>query len=67
MKIKKFELFDSETYFIDRKYYINKPLNLIYNKPFAFSSPFNNDFQKKKCFVYDKTSCWSTKHIDKKR
>ena len=47
MKTKKFELFDSETYFIDRKYYINKSLNLIYNKSFASSSSFNNDFQKK--------------------
>ena len=44
MKVEKFELFDFETYFIDRKYYINRPLNLIYNKPFTYSSSFNNDF-----------------------
>ena len=67
MKTEKSESFDSETYFIDRKYYINKSFNLIYNKPSASSSPFNNGFQKKKCFICDKISCWSTKHIDKKR
>ena len=44
MKIKKFESFDSETYFIDRKYYINKSFNFIYSKFFASSSSFNNDF-----------------------
>ena len=54
IKIEKFESFDFETYFIDRKYYINRPLNFIYNKSFTYSSPFNNDFQKKKCFVCDK-------------
>ena len=54
MKTEKFEPFDFETYFINRKYYINRPLNLIYNKPFTYSSSFNNDFQKKKCFVCDK-------------
>ena len=54
IKIKKFESFDFETYFTDHKYYINRPFNLIYNKPFSYSSPFNNDFQKKKCFICDK-------------
>ena len=44
IKAKKFESFDSKTYFIDRKYYINKPLNFIYSKPSASSSSFNNDF-----------------------
>ena len=44
MKTEKSESFDFETYFIDRKYYINKSLNLIYNKPFTSFSPFNNDF-----------------------
>ena len=63
MKIEKSESFDSETYFIDRKYYINRSFNLTYSK----SSPSNTGFQKKKCFVCDKTGCWSTKHIDKKR
>ena len=51
IKIEKFESLNFETYFINRKYYINKPFNLIYNKPFSS----NNDFQKKKCFVCDKT------------
>ena len=55
MKTEKSEPLDPETYFINRKYYINQPLNFIYNKPFIYSSPFNNDFQKKKCFVYNKT------------
>ena len=57
MKVEKSESFDLETYFIDRKYYINKPLNLIYNKPSASSFSFNNDFQKKKCFVCNKINC----------
>ena len=57
IKTKKFELFDFETYFINRKYYINRSFNLIYNKPFTYSFSFNNDFQKKKCFVCDKTDC----------
>ena len=56
IKVEKFEPFDFETYFINRKYYINRPLNPIYNKSFTYSSPFNNDFQKKKCFICDKTS-----------
>ena len=47
IKTEKFESFDFETYFIDRKYYINRSLNFIYNKSFASSSLFNNDFQKK--------------------
>ena len=67
MKAEKSELFDSGTYFIDRKYYINRSLNLIYSKPSTYSFPNNNGFQKKKCFVCDKIGCWSTKHIDKKR
>ena len=67
IKVEKFESLDFETYFIDHKYYINRPFNLIYNKPSAFFSSFNNDFQKKKCFVCDKINCWSTKYIDKKR
>ena len=49
----KFELFDFETYFIDRKYYINRSLNLTYNKP----SSLNNGFQKKKCFICNKIDC----------
>ena len=57
IKTEKFESLDSETYFINRKYYINRPLNSIYSKSFTYSSPFNNDFQKKKCFIYDKTNC----------
>ena len=57
MKVEKFESFDFETYFIDRKYYINRPLNFIYNKSFTYSSSFNNGFQKKKCFVCDKIDC----------
>ena len=48
IKVEKFELFNFATYFIDRKYYINRHFNLeflnfIYNKP----SSSNNDFQKK--------------------
>ena len=57
MKVEKSESFDSKIYFIDRKYYINKPFNLTYNKFSASFSPFNNDFQKKKCFVCDKINC----------
>ena len=57
IKAEKSESLDFETYFIDRKYYINRSLNLTYNKSFTYSSPFNNDFQKKKCFVCDKTDC----------
>ena len=57
IKAEKFESFDSETYFIDRKYYINRPLNPTYNKPFTYSFSFNNDFQKKKCFICDKIDC----------
>ena len=57
MKVEKSKLFDFKTYFINRKYYINRPFNLIYNKSFLSSSPFNNDFQKKKCFVCDKINC----------
>ena len=54
IKAKKSEPLGFEIYFIDRKYYINRPLNLIYSKFFASFFPFNNDFQKKKCFVCDK-------------
>ena len=59
MRAEKSESFDLETYFIDRKYYINRLFNLIYNKLISFSSssPSNNGFQKKKCFVCDKTDC----------
>ena len=57
IKTKKFELFNFETYFINRKYYINRSFNLTYNKPFTYFFLFNNDFQKKKCFVCDKTNC----------
>ena len=57
IKVEKFESFDSETYFIDRKYYINRSLNPIYNKSFIYSFPFNNGFQKKKCFICEKTNC----------
>ena len=57
IKVEKFESFDSETYFIDRKYYINRSFNFTYNKSFTYFSPFNNGFQKKKCFVCDKTDC----------
>ena len=57
MKVEKFELFDFKTYFIDRKYYINRFLNSIYNKSFTYSFSFNNDFQKKKCFICDKIDC----------
>ena len=57
IKIEKSELFNFETYFIDHKYYINRFLNLIYNKLSASSSSFNNNFQKKKCFVCDKIDC----------
>ena len=67
IKIKKSEPLDSETYFIDRKYYINRFFNPTYSKPFIYSSPFNNDFQKKKCFVCDKTDCWSIKYTNTKR
>ena len=67
IKAEKSESLDFETYFIDRKYYINRSLNLTYNKSFTYSSPFNNDFQKKKCFVCDKTDCWSIKHMNTKR
>ena len=58
MKAEKFESFNFKTYFIDRKYYINRLFNLIYNKFifFSSSSPSNNDFQKKKCFICDKTN-----------
>ena len=56
IKTEKFESLDFETYFIDRKYYINRPFNLIYNKSFTYSFSFNNDFQKKKYFIYDKIS-----------
>ena len=57
IKAEKFESFNSETYFIDHKYYINRPLNLIYSKSFTYSFSFNNGFQKKKCFICDKTNC----------
>ena len=69
MRAEKSESFDLETYFIDRKYYINRLFNLIYNKLISFSSssPSNNGFQKKKCFVCDKTDCWFIKHTNKKR
>ena len=67
MKAEKFESFNFETYFIDRKYYINRPFNFIYSKSFTYSSSFNNDFQKKKCFICDKIDCWSIKHMNKKR
>ena len=63
IKAEKSEPLNPETYFTDRKYYINRPSNPTYSR----SSPPNTDFQKKKCFVCDKTDCWSTKHIDKKR
>ena len=67
MKIEKSESFNFETYFINRKYYINRSFNFIYNKPFSSSSPFNNDFQKKKCFICDKIDYWFIKHTNKKR
>ena len=57
IKVEKFESFNFETYFINRKYYINRSLNFIYSKLFSYSFPFNIDFQKKKCFVCDKTDC----------
>ena len=57
MKIEKSESFDFKTYFIDRKYYINKSFNFIYNKFSASFFSFNNDFQKKKCFICDKINC----------
>ena len=45
IKVEKFELLDLATYFINRKYYINRhfnfgSLNFIYNKSFSL----NNDF-----------------------
>ena len=67
IKIEKFELFDFETYFIDRKYYINRFFNPIYSKPFTYFFSFNNGFQKKKCFICDKIDCWLIKHINMKR
>ena len=53
IKAEKFESLDSETYFIDHKYYINRPFNPIYSR----LSPPNIGFQKKKCFVCDKIGC----------
>ena len=51
MKIEKSESFDFETHFTDRKYYINKSLNLTYSKSSAFSFSFNDDFQKKMLYL----------------
>ena len=63
MKAEKSDPLGPTTYFTDRKYYTNRP----FNRPPPSSSPSNNGFQKKKCFVCGKTGCWSTKHTDKER
>ena len=54
-------------FFIDRKYYINRPSN--YNNNGKFFSKFSPSIydSSKKCFVCGRTSCWFIKHIKEKR